>query len=90
MASISSDVEHLRQQYHHGKKQHDRLVVQYDSKSFQDGDELKKSGTQTEPNVQINVDNDTNKPHFTLVNFYINLFFLTNLFFPYSIDLSRP
>ncbi|CAF1003932.1 unnamed protein product [Adineta ricciae] len=67
MASIISDVAHLRQQHDHGKKQHDQLVVQYDSKPFQDGDELQKSATQTEPNVQINIENDPNKPHLTLI-----------------------
>ncbi|UJR16400.1 hypothetical protein I4U23_003303 [Adineta vaga] len=67
MANISSDVDYLRQQYNRGKQQHDRLVIEYNNKSFQDGDELKKSDTQTEPKVQINIDNDLNKPHLTLI-----------------------
>ncbi|CAF1314470.1 unnamed protein product [Adineta steineri] len=67
MANISSDVEHLRQQYNAGKNQRDGLVIQYNNKQFQDGDELKKADTQTEPKVQINIATDSKNPHFTLI-----------------------
>lgn len=78
MSSISSDVEYLRQQYNAGKNQKDKLVVQYNNKQFQDGDELKKADTQITPNVQINVETDPQNPYFTLVNFYkiSKMFFL--------------
>jgi len=67
MANISSDVDHLRQQYNAGKSQSNQLVIQYHNKQFQDGDELKKSDTQATPSVQINAETDPEKPHFTLI-----------------------
>lgn len=74
MANVSSDVNYLRQQYQTGKKQKDQLVIQYDNKSFQDGDELKKSDTQTKPNVQINVQTDAQHPYLTLVKYSLGFF----------------
>ncbi len=74
MANIISDVEHLRQQYNAGKSQHNGLIIQYNNKPFQDGDELKKSDTQIEPKVQINIETDPQNPYFTLVNKYSSLY----------------
>ena len=74
MANISSDVEHLRQQYNAGKGQHDRLTIHYNDKPFRDGDELKKSDTQTEPKVQISLEGDMKSSHYTLVNSPIRAF----------------
>jgi hypothetical protein len=67
MANVSSDVEYLRQQYNAGKSQKDKIIVQYNNKPFQDGDQLKKSDTQITPTVQINIDSDPQNPYFTLV-----------------------
>ena len=74
MANVSSDVDYLRRQYQTGKNQKDQLVIQYNNKSFQDGDELKKSDTQTKPNVQINAQTDPQHPYFTLVKHSLGLF----------------
>ncbi len=80
MANISSDVDYLRQQYNAGKSRSNELIIQYNNKQFQDGDELKKSDTQTTPKVQINIGSDPQNPYFTLVNFHIYFFlFLLNI-----------
>ena len=68
MANISSDVGHLREQYNAGKSKSSALVIQYSNKQFHDGDELKRTDTQIEPQVQINADIDPQNPYFTLVN----------------------
>ncbi|CAF0967437.1 unnamed protein product [Rotaria sordida] len=67
MANISPDVGYVREQYNAGKCKNDALNIQYNNKQFQDGDELKRGDTQTEPKVQINVDTDSQNSHFTLV-----------------------
>jgi hypothetical protein len=76
MANISSNVEYLRHQYNAGKSRSSELIIQYNNKQFQDGDELKKSHTQTIPRVQINIESDPQNPYFTLVNFRIYFLFL--------------
>ncbi|CAF1116059.1 unnamed protein product [Rotaria sp. Silwood1] len=67
MAGISSDVEHVREQYNAGKSKNNALIIEYHNKQFHDGDELKRGDTQVEPKVQINVDADPHNSHFTLV-----------------------
>jgi hypothetical protein len=83
MANISSDVEYLRQQYNAEKSKGTGFVVQYNNKQFQDGDELKKSDTQTAPRVQNNIETDSQYPFFTLVNFRICFLFPPCLSFYY-------
>jgi hypothetical protein len=70
MSNISFDVQHLRRQYNAGKSKGNGLVVQYNNKQFQDGDELKKSDTQTAPRIQINIESDPQNPFSTIVNFH--------------------
>ena len=86
MASTSSDVDHLRQQYQKGKNRKDQLIIQYNNRPFQDGDELKKSDTQTKPNVQINVETDPQNPYLTLVNISLRLLEMSMVF---SLDYGR-
>lgn len=69
MANVSSDVDYLRRQYQTGITHKDQLVIQYNNQPFQDGDQLKKSDTQTKPNVQINVQTDPQYPYLTLVRY---------------------
>ena len=78
MANVTSDVNHLRQQYNAGKSQKDKLIVQYNNKQFQDGDVLQKADTQITPTVQINVDTDPQNPYFTLVILHFSSIFMIN------------
>jgi hypothetical protein len=89
MANISADVSQLRDQYKTGKSNGNGLVVQYNGKEFQDGDELKKADTQTAPEVQISIETDPENPYFTLVIFFFLFFYLRSFLFFYSLDHGR-
>ncbi|CAF3575848.1 unnamed protein product [Rotaria sp. Silwood1] len=67
MTNISSDVDHLRDEYNTRKSKNNELIVHYHDRQMHDGDELKKADTQTVPKVQIKIEPDLKNSYFILV-----------------------
>lgn len=84
--NVTSDVEYLRHQYNAGKSKNNGLAIQYHNKQFHDGDELKRSETQAEPNVNILIDSDPQQPYFTLVNLFWSFFLIIYFALFYCLD----
>jgi hypothetical protein len=69
MASVRSDVTHLREQYEAGKSQANQLTVHYNGKQVHDREQWTKVETQLMPKVDIQIQSDPKNPYWTLVEF---------------------